>query len=54
MLLFFQVAIAGAPVTLWMAYDTGYTERYLDTPDKNQKGYEACSVALHVDKLPNE
>uniref|UniRef100_A0A669CDC5 dipeptidyl-peptidase IV n=1 Tax=Oreochromis niloticus TaxID=8128 RepID=A0A669CDC5_ORENI len=49
-----QVAIAGAPVTLWMAYDTGYTERYLDTPEKNQRGYEACSVALHVDKLPNE
>ncbi|KAM9384560.1 dipeptidyl peptidase 9-like [Pholidichthys leucotaenia] len=50
----FKVAIAGAPVTLWMAYDTGYTERYLDTPEKNQKGYEDCSVALHVDKLPNE
>ncbi|XP_076009264.1 dipeptidyl peptidase 9-like [Genypterus blacodes] len=50
----FKVAIAGAPVTLWMAYDTGYTERYLDTPDKNLKGYKACSVALHVDKLPNE
>uniref|UniRef100_A0AAX7TT78 dipeptidyl-peptidase IV n=1 Tax=Astatotilapia calliptera TaxID=8154 RepID=A0AAX7TT78_ASTCA len=50
----FKVAIAGAPVTLWMAYDTGYTERYLDTPEKNQRGYEACSVALHVDKLPNE
>ncbi|CAN9500357.1 unnamed protein product [Ophioblennius macclurei] len=50
----FKVAIAGAPVTLWMAYDTGYTERYLDTPEKNQKGYEECSVALHVDKFPNE
>ncbi|XP_024861105.1 dipeptidyl peptidase 9 isoform X2 [Kryptolebias marmoratus] len=50
----FKVAVAGAPVTLWMAYDTGYTERYLDTPDKNQKGYDACSVALHVHKLPNE
>uniref|UniRef100_A0A3P9J7H9 dipeptidyl-peptidase IV n=1 Tax=Oryzias latipes TaxID=8090 RepID=A0A3P9J7H9_ORYLA len=50
----FKVAIAGAPVTLWMAYDTGYTERYLDMPDKNQKGYDDCSVALHVDKLPNE
>uniref|UniRef100_A0A673C7M5 dipeptidyl-peptidase IV n=1 Tax=Sphaeramia orbicularis TaxID=375764 RepID=A0A673C7M5_9TELE len=50
----FKVAIAGAPVTLWMAYDTGYTERYLDTPEKNQKGYESCSVALHVNKLPNE
>ncbi|KAM9849126.1 dipeptidyl peptidase 9-like [Aulostomus maculatus] len=50
----FKVAIAGAPVTLWTAYDTGYTERYLDMPDINQKGYEACSVALHVNKLPNE
>ncbi|KAM3876509.1 dipeptidyl peptidase 9 [Diretmus argenteus] len=50
----FKVAIAGAPVTLWMAYDTGYTERYMDTPDNNQQGYEDGSVALHVDKLPNE
>ncbi|XP_075878794.1 dipeptidyl peptidase 9-like isoform X2 [Nelusetta ayraudi] len=50
----FKVAIAGAPVTLWSAYDTGYTERYLDTPRNNRSGYEACSAALLVDKLPNE
>lgn len=37
-----------------MAYDTGYTERYMDVPENNQQGYEAGSVALHVDKLPNE
>lgn len=49
-----QVAIAGAPVTVWMAYDTGYTERYMDVPENNQVGYEAGSVALHVEKLPNE
>ncbi|XP_028618229.1 dipeptidyl peptidase 9 isoform X1 [Grammomys surdaster] len=49
-----QVAIAGAPVTVWMAYDTGYTERYMDVPENNQQGYEAGSVALHVEKLPNE
>lgn len=49
-----QVAIAGAPVTVWMAYDTGYTERYMDVPENNQHGYEAGSVALHVEKLPNE
>uniref|UniRef100_A0A8C1PZI0 dipeptidyl-peptidase IV n=1 Tax=Cyprinus carpio TaxID=7962 RepID=A0A8C1PZI0_CYPCA len=49
-----MVAIAGAPVTVWMAYDTGYTERYMDVPENNQQGYEAGSVALHVDKLPNE
>lgn len=51
---FVQVAIAGAPVTVWMAYDTGYTERYMDVPENNQLGYEAGSVALHVEKLPNE
>ena len=28
----FSVAIAGAPVTDWMCYDTGYTERYLGVP----------------------
>ncbi|XP_008332047.1 dipeptidyl peptidase 9-like isoform X2 [Cynoglossus semilaevis] len=50
----FKVAIAGAPVSLWQAYDTAYTERYLDTPQKNHQGYKACSAALHVDKLPNE
>uniref|UniRef100_A0A672L9A8 dipeptidyl-peptidase IV n=1 Tax=Sinocyclocheilus grahami TaxID=75366 RepID=A0A672L9A8_SINGR len=50
----FKVAIAGAPVTVWMAYDTGYTERYMDMPENNQQGYEAGSVALHVDKLPND
>ncbi|CAL8324660.1 unnamed protein product [Arctogadus glacialis] len=50
----FKVAIAGAPVTVWMAYDTGYTERYMDIPENNQQGYEEGSVALHVDKLPSE
>uniref|UniRef100_A0A4W3JUY0 dipeptidyl-peptidase IV n=1 Tax=Callorhinchus milii TaxID=7868 RepID=A0A4W3JUY0_CALMI len=50
----FKVAVAGAPVTVWMAYDTGYTERYMDVPESNHQGYEAGSVALHVDKLPNE
>uniref|UniRef100_A0A673HF34 dipeptidyl-peptidase IV n=1 Tax=Sinocyclocheilus rhinocerous TaxID=307959 RepID=A0A673HF34_9TELE len=40
-----QVAIAGAPVTVWMAYDTGYTERYMDVPENNQHGHEAGSVA---------
>ncbi|XP_077463091.1 dipeptidyl peptidase 9-like [Stigmatopora argus] len=50
----FKVAVAGAPVTLWTAYDTAFTERYLDTPENNQEGYKACSVALNVNKFPNE
>lgn len=54
MVLPWQLAIAGAPVTVWMAYDTGYTERYMDVPENNQQGYEEGSVALHVDKLPSE
>uniref|UniRef100_A0A665UKB7 dipeptidyl-peptidase IV n=1 Tax=Echeneis naucrates TaxID=173247 RepID=A0A665UKB7_ECHNA len=49
-----MLAIAGAPVTVWMAYDTGYTERYMDVPENNQQGYEEGSVALHVEKLPSE
>lgn len=53
-MLSYQLAIAGAPVTVWMAYDTGYTERYMDVPENNQHGYEEGSVALHVDKLPSE
>lgn len=42
-----------ALITVWMAYDTGYTERYMDVPENNQLGW-AGSVALHVEKLPNE
>jgi len=34
----FKLAIAGAPVTRWSLYDSGYTERYMDTPHDNQEG----------------
>lgn len=40
----FQVGVAGAAVTDWKLYDTGYTERYMDTPEKNPKGYEARDI----------
>ncbi|XP_054718484.1 LOW QUALITY PROTEIN: dipeptidyl peptidase 9-like [Uloborus diversus] len=48
------VAIAGAPVTSWMLYDTGYTERYMDTPAKNAGGYTTGSVLSYVHKFPDE
>jgi dipeptidyl-peptidase-4 len=31
-------------VTDWRLYDTIYTERYMDTPQNNPKGYDVTSV----------
>lgn len=49
-----QVAVAGAPVTSWNLYDTGYTERYMDTPQRNTEGYHKGSVLSYVDNFPSE
>jgi dipeptidyl-peptidase-4 len=40
----FKVGIAGSPVTDWRFYDTGYTERYMDTPANNPAGYAASDL----------
>src|SRR5207253_7151962 len=40
----FAAGIAGAPVTDRHNYDTIYTERYMNTPQDNPKGYEVTSV----------
>ncbi|TRY69188.1 hypothetical protein TCAL_12071 [Tigriopus californicus] len=50
----FKVSIAGAPVTTWMNYDTGYTERYMDLPASNPDGYKLGSVLNHASEFPNE
>lgn len=50
----FKVSIAGAPVTDWEYYDTGYTERYMNLPDKNHLGYLAGSVMNYAHKFPEE
>jgi dipeptidyl-peptidase-4 len=42
---------AGAPVTDWALYDTHYTERYMDLPQRNPEGYAQASVFTHVDGL---
>lgn len=38
-----KAGISGAPVTNWLLYDTIYTERYLGTPQENEKGYRESS-----------
>ncbi|XP_074661290.1 dipeptidyl peptidase 9-like [Tubulanus polymorphus] len=50
----FKVAIAGAPVTSWGLYDTGYTERYMSTPHENAEGYKNGSVLNYLNKFPDE
>ena len=47
----FKAGVAGAPVIHWDAYDTAYTERYMDTPQNNPTGYQNGSVLAHVDQL---
>ena len=40
----FHAAVAGAPVTEWLWYDTGYTERYLGHPNEVPEVYTANSL----------
>lgn len=40
---YFKMGIAVAPVTNWRFYDTIYTERYLQRPQENEKGYDENS-----------
>ncbi len=47
----YACGVAGAPVTDWALYDTHYTERYMDHPDRNVEGYRLSSVFTHLDGL---
>lgn len=40
----FKVGVAGGPVTDWKYYEVMYGERYMDTPQTNEDGYEKTSV----------
>ncbi|MEV6974838.1 prolyl oligopeptidase family serine peptidase [Kitasatospora sp. NPDC093806] len=46
----FHAACAGAPPTDFRLYDTAYTERYLDLPQRNPEGYAADCL---VDDAPS-
>ncbi len=41
----FHAAVAGAPVTDWRLYDTGYTERFLGDPARRPGGVRALVTA---------
>ncbi len=47
----FRVGVAGAPVVDWDGYDTGYTERYMSTPQDNPEGYRDGAVTTHAEGL---
>jgi dipeptidyl-peptidase 4 len=47
----FKVAVAGAPVVDWADYDTHYTERYLDLPDRNAEAYRAANLLTYATDL---
>lgn len=40
----FKVGVAGAPVTEWLDYDTHYTERFLNLPQKEETAYTSGSL----------
>lgn len=47
---YFTHGLAGGSVTDWRLYDTHYTERYMDKPNENPKGYQSSSVMTHANK----
>ena len=47
----FKVGVAGGPVIDWKYYEIMYTERYMDTPQTNPKGYANASLLEKVKNL---
>ncbi len=47
----FRAGVAGAPVTDWRLYDTGYTERFMETPEQNPEGYAAADLSKKAANL---
>jgi dipeptidyl-peptidase-4 len=47
----FNVGVAGGPVTDWKYYEVMYGERYMDTPQENQKGFDEANTLNYVKNL---
>lgn len=50
----FKAAVAGGAITDWRKYEAMYTERYMDTPQNNPKGYEIADLKAYVDNLSGD
>lgn len=51
---FIIAAVAVAPVTDWMYYDTAYTERFMQKPEENPEGYRLAAPARMADQLRSD
>jgi dipeptidyl-peptidase 4 len=47
----FKAAAAGSPVIDWRLYDTGYTERFMESPQANAAGYDDTELSRLAPKL---
>lgn len=50
----FKAGVAGSPVTDFRTYDTGYTERYMGTPQDNAAGYDGTDLTKLAPKLEGD
>ena len=48
----FHYGIAGGGVYDWLYYDTHYTERFMDTPQRNPEGYRDARALNYLDEYP--
>ncbi|MBP7821726.1 MAG: DPP IV N-terminal domain-containing protein [Saprospiraceae bacterium] len=47
----FKVGVAGGPVINWAMYEIMYTERYMDSPQTNQEGFDVSNLLNHAKDL---